>query len=45
MSREEFDRLAREERELREQILAKGGGLSSSENLPREALYDRDALR
>ena len=28
-----------------EDITANGGGLRMSENLPREALYDRDALR
>jgi len=41
----EFERLKRQELELREKLFAEGGGLSSSENLPREDLYDRHALR
>lgn len=41
----EFERLRRQEREIREKLFAEGGGLSSSENLPREELYDRHALR
>jgi len=45
VSKEEFERLKRQEREIREQILAEGGGLSSSENVPRDELYDRNALR
>jgi hypothetical protein len=41
----EFERSKRQERDLREKLFAEGGGLSSSENLPREDLYDRHALR
>ena len=41
----EFDRLKREEQELRAKLFAEGVGLSASENLPREALYDRHAFR
>jgi hypothetical protein len=41
----EFERLKREERELRARLFAEGRGLSSEDNLPREALYDRDAFR
>ena len=41
----EFDRLTRQEREIRSHLLAAGRGLRSAENLPREALHDRDALR
>ena len=32
-------------KEVIEDITANGGGLRMEENLPREALYDRDALR
>jgi hypothetical protein len=41
----EFDRLKRKERELRETLRASRRGLRSADNLPREALHDRDALR
>lgn len=41
----EFDRLAREERALRSRLFGEGAGLRSSENLSRDALHDRDALR
>jgi SMC interacting uncharacterized protein involved in chromosome segregation len=41
----EFDRLKRREHELREKLRASGHGLRSADNLPREALYDRHALR
>jgi len=41
----EFDRLQRKEHELRENLRASGRGLRSSDNLPREALYDRHAFR
>ena len=32
-------------KEAIDDITARGGGLRMSENLPRDALYDRDALR
>lgn len=32
-------------KEIIDDITANGGGLRMEENLPREALYDRDALR
>ena len=41
----DFERLKREEQELRAKLFAGGNGLSASENLPRESLYDRHALR
>jgi len=41
----EFDRLAAEEQKLRERLFASGKGLRAADNLPREALHDRDALR
>jgi post-segregation antitoxin (ccd killing protein) len=41
----EFERLKREEQELRARLFAEGRGLSSRDNLSREALYDRDAFR
>ena len=41
----EFEKLKRQEREIRGKLFAEGGGLSSSENLPRADLYDRHALR
>jgi hypothetical protein len=41
----EFDRLAREEKELREQLRKRGIGLNASNNLKRDALHDRHALR
>ena len=47
MSAEEAER-ARRNRSLEEvirDITASGGGLRMADNLPRDALYDRDALR
>ena len=41
----EFQRLAREERELYAELDAKGIGLNPAENLTRDELHDRDALR
>jgi hypothetical protein len=41
----EFDRRATQERELRARLFAAGGGLRSADNLTREELHDRDALR
>ncbi|HEV2208085.1 MAG TPA: DUF6364 family protein [Verrucomicrobiae bacterium] len=41
----EFDRRAAEEQELRSRLFASGRGLRSADNLKREDLYDRDALR
>ena len=41
----EFDRLARQERELREKLLREGRGPRAGERLPREELYDRDRAR
>ena len=41
----EFGRLASQEHELRRRFFAAGKGLRSADNLPREALHDRDALR
>jgi hypothetical protein len=41
----DFDRLKRKEHELRENLRASGRGLRSSDNVPREALYDRHAFR
>lgn len=41
----DFERLKREEGELRTQLFMGGGGLSASENLSREELHDRHALR
>ena len=41
----EFARLAAEEQRLRERLFAAGKGLRAADNLPREALHDRDALR
>lgn len=40
-----FDRLAAQEQLVRERLLAAGRGLRTADNLPREALHDRDALR
>jgi plasmid stability protein len=40
-----FDRLLVQEQEIRARLFAAGQGLRSDENLPREALHDRDALR
>ena len=41
----EFARLADEEQQLRERLFAAGKGLRAADNLPREALHDRHALR
>lgn len=41
----EFQRLAREERELYAELDAKGIGLNPAYNLTRDELHDRDALR
>ncbi len=40
-----FERLARLQEEIQADIDAEGGGLRMKDNLPREALYDRDAFR
>ena len=40
-----FERLLRLQDETLEAIRARGGGLRMSDNLPRDELYDRDALR
>ena len=40
----ERERLNQRRRELVARIQARGGGLLPAENLPREKLYDRDAL-
>lgn len=40
-----FDRLKRLQDETLEAIRARGAGLRAADNLPREKLYDRDALR
>ena len=41
----EFARLAAEEQRLRERLFAAGKGLRAADNLSRDALHDRDALR
>ncbi len=41
----EHERRRRLMREVIRDIRARGGGLRMADNLPREALYDRDALR
>ena len=41
----EVERRRRLLNEVIEEITANGGGLRMAENLPREALYDRNALR
>lgn len=41
----EFQRLAREERELFAELDVKGIGLNPAYNLTRDELHDRDALR
>ena len=41
----EFQRLAREEQELRAELRARRIGLNPAENLTRDELHDRDALR
>jgi len=38
----DFDRLKRKEQEWREILKTSGRALRSADNLPREALYDRD---
>ena len=43
--RERFERLRRLQEVTIAEIFARGGGLRAADNLPREALYDRDALR
>lgn len=40
-----FDRLLRLQDETLEAIRARGGGLRSADNLSREELHERDALR
>ncbi len=41
----EFARQASLEQEIRGRLFTAGKGLRSADNLPREALHDRDALR
>ncbi len=41
----EFERLAAREREMRAALLEAGKGLRSADNVSREKLHDRDALR
>lgn len=41
----EFQRLAREEQELRAELRARRIGLNPAYNLSRDELHDRDALR
>lgn len=41
----EFQRLQREEQELRAELRARRLGLSAAHNLPRTELHDRHALR
>ena len=45
VSAEEFERLRRLQDKVLESIDARGAGLRAADNLPRDALYDRDALR
>ena len=40
-----FDRLRRLQDETLESIRSRGGGLRAADNLPRETLHQRDALR
>ena len=42
---DEFDRRRRLMNDVIEEITANGGGLRMDDNLPREALHDRNALR
>lgn len=42
---ERFERLKRLQDDVIAEIEARGGGLSAADNLSREELYDRDALR
>ena len=44
-SESRFDRLRRLQDETLEAIRARGGGLRSADNLSRDELYERDALR
>ena len=44
-SQTQFERLAQLQEEIQADIDARGEGLRMKDNLPREALYDRDALR
>ena len=41
----EFDRLQRLQNRTIARIRARGGGLRAADNLPRDRLYGRDALR
>ena len=41
----EFERLRRLQDKVLESIDARGAGLRAADNLPRDALHDRDALR
>jgi hypothetical protein len=41
----EFDRLQREEHELRASLRARGGAFSAADRLTRDQVHDRDALR
>lgn len=41
----EFERLAREQRELLDRLRSKGRGVDAGARLPREALYDRSRAR
>ena len=41
----EFDRLLRRQDETLAAIRARSGGLRSAENLPRDAVHQRDAVR
>ena len=41
----EFDRLRRLQDETLKAIRARGGGLRAADNLPRDAVHERDAVR
>ena len=41
----DFDRLQREERELRASLKSRGGTFSAADRLTRDQVHDRDALR
>ena len=41
----EFEGLRRRQDETLEAIRARGGGLRAADNVPRDALHERDALR
>ena len=45
VSAEEFERLRQLQDKVLASIDARGAGLRPADNLPRDALYDRDALR